>query len=102
LWFVVVSPDISSGRLSIAPLRARGFSQQSDSSLRGIISHQISKCDGNVRDLGVVSVSVSGDYQGKRCEECGGSSENETNSWLCHDFKDIQVVPTHCSILSFP
>jgi hypothetical protein len=29
-------------------------------------------------------------------------STNEPNSWICYDFKAMEVTPTHYSILSYP
>jgi hypothetical protein len=78
-------------------------------SLDGIISHLTSKCGGNVHDKGVLTASSSGTSDGTHAKDAldlqnRGSyfvSANEADSWICLDFKNMEVTPTHYSILSY-
>jgi hypothetical protein len=84
-------------RLSISPT--------SDGSEEGIISDLTPKHGWNVADRGIVAVSSSSylpsciarhavDFRLKTYLR----SDNPPNQWLCYDFKDRKVEPTHYSI----
>jgi hypothetical protein len=86
----------------------------------GIISHLTKQCGGNVHDCNVVEVTSSSpstrspSYAAKNIAdfETGSffysaycsTSENVSparNNWVCYDFKERMVVPTHHAIRSY-
>jgi hypothetical protein len=75
--------------------------------LSGIISYLTMKHRGNVSDTKVVKVtasSVNGGWVAKNVadltDDTNWYSDNEDNSWVCYDFKNMQIKPTHYSIRS--
>jgi hypothetical protein len=71
------------------------------------------KCGGNVHDKGVIEVKGSGErYPSERAanavelnnrtNSCYFASTAALNSWICYDFKTMNVTPTHYSIISYP
>jgi hypothetical protein len=82
-------------------------------SLDGMIVYLTAKCGGNVHDKGLIEATASNidnssslyhpknatDLQNRSSVFC---SNNEPNSWICYDFKEMEVTPTHYSILSCP
>jgi hypothetical protein len=90
-------------------VEGRRFSP-SGQSLDGIISYLTSKCSQNVHDADLVEVTSntvsSSDYL-KRVADLQNrnsyfQSNDEPNSWICYDFKSMEITPTHYSILSGP
>jgi hypothetical protein len=80
---------------------------KSSSPLSGIISYLTSKHGGNVSDKNVVTITASGvcsNFHAKNAADLLAASYwisgNEDNSWLCYDFKDMRIKPTHYSIRS--
>jgi hypothetical protein len=78
--------------------------------LVGIIASLTHRYGGNVHDRGIVNVSgtvYSGDatYAAKNAADLSTTSffqsKNEPNQWICYDFKDRRVRPTHYSINSY-
>jgi hypothetical protein len=77
--------------------------------LNGIISHLTAKCCGNVHDKGAVEISASSlhyndpsfalwnaaDLGNKG--SCFGSRKG-TGAWICSDFKELRIKPTHYTI----
>jgi hypothetical protein len=100
-----VVPSGSDDRVLIRETRFRPDGK----SLDGIISHLTSKCGGNVHDNGVVtasSSSISGFHRPKNALDLQNRnscfcSDNVADSWICLDFKNMEVTPTHYSILSY-
>jgi hypothetical protein len=82
------------------------FVPQSDSPLCGIISYLTSQHGGNVSDRGIVNVSwstaYSSSYSAKNAVDLLSTSYfqslNQPNQWLCYDFKNRKIRPTHYSI----
>jgi hypothetical protein len=77
-------------------------------SLGGMISYLTRRFGGNVHDKGLIAVTGSGatgspentvDLQGRSSHF---QSRDEPNSWICYDFKGMEITPMHYSILSFP
>jgi hypothetical protein len=71
----------------------------------GIIPYLTSEHGGNVHDQQIVNVfgsSVNGSQEAKHAVDFLSSSHfcsiNEPNQWLCYDFKNRKVRPTHYSI----
>jgi hypothetical protein len=107
-----ISPSNSNCRLidKKSNLNERRFSPNGKSLLDGIIAHLTSICGGNVHDNGIISVSASSENGAgvlarnavdlDNRSSCFQSS-NVANSWLCYDFKQMEVTPTHYSILSY-
>jgi hypothetical protein len=102
-----VSTEVPNDRVAVSEVRSQRFSPTSDSPLNGIISHLTSKYGRNIHDQGVVIASASStngnpakyvlDLQNhSSCFQ----SHNEANGWICIDFKDMCIIPTHYSILS--
>ncbi|KAK8888408.1 hypothetical protein M9Y10_039478 [Tritrichomonas musculus] len=75
---------------------------------KGIIHHLQEQYKGNVHDKGVVEITSSSVY----VESCSPknaanfesylyfASNNEENAWICYDFKDRKVKPSHYSLRS--
>jgi hypothetical protein len=85
------------------------FVPRSDSSLCGIISYLTSQYGGNVSDQGIVNVSGSttcNSWVAKNAVDLLSTScfmsLNQPNQWLCYDFKNRKVRPTHYSIHAYP
>jgi hypothetical protein len=81
------------------------FVPKSDSPLVGIIAYLTAQHGGNVHDQGIVNVSGSGSinaYPAKNAVDLLSDSYfhslNQPNQWLCSDFKNRIVRPTHYSI----
>jgi predicted nucleic acid-binding Zn-ribbon protein len=85
----------------------------------GIIAHLTQMCGGNVNDRGVVTVTSSAVYQGDRqwaarhsvdlhsdsafasqCRDVAEDIPHTPNNWICFDFRERRVVPTHYTIRS--
>jgi hypothetical protein len=67
------------------------------------------KCRGNVDGNGIVSITASSDSSGKAKNIANlrdpGSyfmSSDSAGSWICYDFKNMTVTPTHYSLESYP
>jgi hypothetical protein len=95
-----VSPSIPNSRIA-----GQTFSPSVDGSLDGIISHLTREQGGNVHDRGIVDISsksVDYSYVPKLAADLQSTnyfqSVNESDQWLCYDFKDRRVKPTHYSI----
>jgi hypothetical protein len=83
---------------------------KSSSPLSGIISYLTLKHGGNVSDKNIVTVTASSccgsgsSYMAKNAADLTvdsfSFSTNEENSWLCYDFKDMRIKPTHYSVRS--
>jgi hypothetical protein len=79
-------------------------------SLDGIISYLTLKCGGNVHDEGLIEALSNSIYSSRHPKYAADlqnrksyfESNGEPNSWICYDFKDMEVTPTHYSILSYP
>jgi hypothetical protein len=77
--------------------------------LDGIVAHLTKKCGGNVHDYDVVTVTESGmvslAYPGKNTVDLGSpscfQSPNLANQWICYDFKNMRIKPTHYSVCSY-
>jgi hypothetical protein len=72
--------------------------------LDGIIAGLSRECSGNVHDKGIVHVTGSSanatpGYEARNAVDLAGNSTyisaNIPNSWLCYDFKEMKIVPTH-------
>jgi hypothetical protein len=90
----------------------------------GIIAHLTKECGGNVHDYGIVEVT-SGSFEyttrrpnGCRPAQCVADLEVDStfysayrrrneeiphtrNNWICYDFKDRVIVPSHYAIRSY-
>jgi hypothetical protein len=72
----------------------------------GIISYLTKRFGGHVTDRNIVSITASSvasqsyplrhvaDFE----KQSGFYTNNESNSWICYDFKDMQIKVTHYSI----
>jgi hypothetical protein len=81
------------------------FIPQSGSPLSGIIAYLTSQHGGNVSDRGIVNVSGSTTYSSYIAKNAVDllstsyfQSLSQPNQWLCYDFKNRKVRPTHYSI----
>jgi hypothetical protein len=80
-------------------------------SLDGIISYLTKKHGGNVHDLGIVTVRAKSilhmysertivDFHNRR--DCQGIlSEDKPGQWICWDFHDLRIRPTHYTLFSY-
>jgi hypothetical protein len=99
--------------------RVRQFVHVQSAPLDGIIAHLTKECGGHVHDHGVVEVtsSPSADpsrrlYDAKNVADLkdsvnlfhssgvSGDVPHTRNNWICYDFKNRKVMPTHYSIRS--
>jgi hypothetical protein len=78
-----------------------------------MIGYLTLKCGGNVHDNGLIEVTASSicgsspSYHPKNAVDLQNrssffESKGEPNSWICYDFKDMEITPSHYSILSYP
>jgi hypothetical protein len=82
------------------------FVYREESPLAGVIHHLSS--EGNVHERGIVNVTASSThssaYQPRNAADLSVNSEwlshGEPDPWLCYDFKDRVLFPTHYSIQS--
>jgi hypothetical protein len=81
---------------------------KSNSPLNGIIAYLSSSHGGNVSDRDIISVSASSVYSSNQAKNAADlqstncfHSTNNPNQWLCYDFKDRRVQPTHYSIHAY-
>jgi hypothetical protein len=87
------------------------LSFEPSSPLSGIINHLTSRFGGNVHDCGVVDITANRSYidnpghAAKNVANLGTNSDfhsrNESNQWICFDFKAMKIRPTHYSIRTF-
>jgi hypothetical protein len=84
-----------------------GFDQNSKQN--GIISYLTKRYGGHVIDRNIVSITASSipnsqSYPLRHIADFSNQSyflmKNEANSWICYDFKDMQIKVTHYSIRS--
>jgi hypothetical protein len=77
--------------------------------LGGVISFLTARCNGNVSDKGVVVVTASNQYNDTTCAAKNAvdltassffGSHNQVNQWICYDFGDSRIKPTHYAIRS--
>jgi hypothetical protein len=88
--------------------RIRQFPPPADAeSLQGIIHYLSAACGGNVHDTGAVIVSCSTKYEDfhpKSLLELAADSrfisKDQPDQWVCYDFGDRTVRPTHYTIRS--
>jgi hypothetical protein len=81
----------------------------SDRNLDGILSYLTKRFGGHVIDRDIVSITASAvaypqDYPLRQVadfeNQCHIYTGNAPNSWICYDFKDMQIKVTHYSIRS--
>jgi hypothetical protein len=91
-----------------------------DDPLEGIIAHLTRECGGNVDDCGIVAVTsstrynIGRDFGAKLIADLRAASgfcssyrsrdvdiPHVRNHWVCYDFKDRRVIPTHYTIRSW-
>jgi hypothetical protein len=99
-----VSPPFPNPRIRLQP-----FLPKTDDSLDGIIAHLTRCYGGNLHDRGIIEVtakSVSSKWLPKNTADLQSTvifhSRDEPGQWLCYDFKERRVRPTHYSIHSYP
>jgi hypothetical protein len=91
-------------------LRFRGVHHELniDTPLVGIIASLTHRYGGNVHDRGIVTTSsktvYSGDYAAKNAVDLTATnflqSQSQANQWICYNFNNRWVRPTHYSISS--
>jgi hypothetical protein len=103
-----VSPETSNDRLFVAKSPAAEFAPSSSSCLNGIIAHLTRRCGGNVHDRNVVTIRASSNVRGHADKYAADlearplfHSLKTADSWLCYDFKDMRIEPTHYTIRSY-
>jgi uncharacterized coiled-coil protein SlyX len=99
-----VSPPVSPSK----SLTETEFPLKEAKLLDGIISYLTRKHGGNVHDKGIVTIaskSVSGQYAVRNVAELTSDSrfwsKNEPAQWVCWDFHEMRVRPTHYTIRSW-
>jgi hypothetical protein len=105
---LILPVDISGISCDWSRYSSRLIDFKSSSPLSGIISYLTSKHGGNVSDKNIVTITASGvhssGYMAKNAADLAADSywisANEDNSWLCYDFKDMRIKPTHYSVRS--
>jgi hypothetical protein len=105
-----VSPEVPNDRAgSKQGMRSIDCPFRYDSPLDGVIHYLTRKCKGNVHDRNVVAISASSaypkagyeprqvaDFEAKR----PFLSDNKPNSWICYDFQERRIQPTHYTVRS--
>jgi hypothetical protein len=91
-------------------LKAVDFPLKGARSVDGIISYLSRKCGGNVHDKRIVTItskSVHGDFCWNAGLNAAGLTSNsdfrskdEPGQWICWDFHEMRVRPTHYTIKS--
>jgi hypothetical protein len=86
------------------------FPMQEPESLEGIISHLTTKHGGSVHEKGIVTITsktVESDVQRHAVKnvadltsDSGFISKDEPGQWVCWDFREMRVRPTHYTIRS--
>jgi hypothetical protein len=127
LRFRLQCPILTSADLVFRPslstewIRVRGQNAVESQVPDGIISHLTRECGGNVHDHGLVQVTSSQPDTdllwdaAKNVVDLRSDSHfssvwmsrhadipHQRNNWICYDFKDRQIVPTHYAIRSSP
>jgi hypothetical protein len=80
------------------------FPLRKPNSLEGVISYLTRKHGGNVHDKGIVTITSKSDkYDDVRkvadlTSDWGFMSKNEPGQWVCWDFRELRVRPTHYTI----
>jgi hypothetical protein len=76
--------------------------------LNGIIAHLTRACGENVHSRGIVSVTASGKHMNHIPAIAADlesnsyfQTTNAPNSWLCYDFKNVALRPTHYAVRSY-
>jgi uncharacterized coiled-coil protein SlyX len=89
------------------PVKAVGFPLHELKSVRGIICYLTRKHGGNVHDKGVVTITSQSVYDGTVSntadltnDDSCFQSGNEPDQWVCWDFHEMRVRPTHYTIRS--
>jgi hypothetical protein len=76
------------------------------SPLNGIVSYPTWKCGGHICDHGIVSIDASSVNDPQNWplrnvayfeNQNGFYTKKEPNSWICYDFKNMHIKPTHYS-----
>ncbi|OHT08544.1 hypothetical protein TRFO_22880 [Tritrichomonas foetus] len=84
------------------------FRKESPNRFSGIIHHLTKECDGNVHVKEIVDVTsstVNSDFYPQNAVDLKNKNSyfqtrNELNGWICYDFKEKKINPTHYSIRS--
>ena len=101
--------DIVASQTESPPKRynTRKIEYTGSNGLDGIISYLSKACGGNVHDKGVVDITsgpVYGPYAAKNVADLTVKSmfdsEDSANQFVCYNFKDKTIIPTHYSIRS--
>jgi hypothetical protein len=106
-WFSKLKPTLSKSLTPVdCPLK-------NDKPLEGIISYLTRQHGGNVHDKGIVTItakSVWADDKDSRWTlrnladvtyDSWFSSKNEPNQWVCWDFKERCIRPTHYTVATY-
>jgi hypothetical protein len=100
---------VKSGRYPESPIgEIVTLGLRTSSPLSGIICYLTEKYGGNVADKKIVAVSSNsvhpGSYDAKNAADLTADNywhnKYEEDSWICYDFKNLRVRPTHYSIRS--
>ncbi|OHT05204.1 hypothetical protein TRFO_27141 [Tritrichomonas foetus] len=87
-------------------IKAIPYHQETSNRFCGIIHHLTEECGDNVHDKGIVNVTSSSVHislyslNAADLENKNQLHPNKirTNSWICYDFKEKRIQPTHYSI----
>jgi hypothetical protein len=84
------------------------FAWNNTAPLNGIIAQLSAECGGNVHDKGIVLVTASGTWSRflpKHLADLESDfhfcSTNCPNEWVCYDFMNMKVTPTHYTLRSY-
>jgi hypothetical protein len=107
---LILPVDICDVSHDVSRYSSRFIEFKSSSPLSGIISYLTMKHGGNVSDTNIVTITASSvlngssTYGAKKASDLTADSywcsNNEDNSWLRYDFKDMRIKPTHYSVRS--
>jgi myosin heavy subunit len=92
-------------------LTSRVFHNWEAKSLDGVISHLTKEHPGNIHDLGIVRLTSKSVWNTDRryalrnvvdlTSQFVFSSKNEPGQWVCWDFREMLIRPTHYTIASW-
>jgi hypothetical protein len=81
-----------------------------DRPLSGIITYLTRKHSGNVHDRGIVTLTASSQTEAAANRPirnladlntaCNFWTRNESNQWICWNFKGLRIIPSHYTIMS--
>jgi hypothetical protein len=97
----VIEDEINHMKKSLESQKRKVIKYKPGGELKGIISFLTRKCGRDLHDAGLVSVTGS-QSNAQRVVDFDSSSKfqgsSRANDWICYDFRERRVMPTHYSL----